>query len=83
MVVFSVKVCTMGIVEELVAGDKNKDDIINLMKQVQLSVSTAARRLEKLNEESDSCAAAVCTKLVLLGKVRSPFKSKVRHPKIP
>lgn len=47
-------VCTLGIVEELFAGEKNKDDIVNRVKQVQLSDSTAAQRLENLYEDSFS-----------------------------
>ncbi|XP_076832090.1 zinc finger BED domain-containing protein 5-like [Brachyhypopomus gauderio] len=53
-----VKVCTLGIVEELFAGDKHKDDIVNRVKQVQLSDSTAARRLETLYEDSFSALLA-------------------------
>lgn len=40
-----VKVCALGIMEELFAGDKNKDDIVKCVKQVQLSDTTATLRL--------------------------------------
>ncbi len=48
------KLCTLGIVEELLVGDTYKDDIVNCVKQVQLSDLTAARKLETLYEDSFS-----------------------------
>ncbi|XP_065264348.1 cAMP-dependent protein kinase type II-alpha regulatory subunit [Emys orbicularis] len=41
-----VKECTLEMLEELFARDKNKDDVVNHVKQVLLSDSTAMRRLE-------------------------------------
>jgi len=39
------KVYTLVVAEEFFAGDKHKDEIVNHVKQVQLSDSAVARRL--------------------------------------
>ncbi|RXN00018.1 SCAN domain-containing protein 3 [Acipenser ruthenus] len=55
-----VKECTLELLDKLLAGDKNKDDILNRVKQVPLSDSTAARTVEIIGED---CLSALLSEL--------------------
>lgn len=55
-----VEECTLELVEERFAGDTNKEEIVNRVKQVPLSDTSAMRRLEVLFED---CFAALLSDL--------------------